>query len=72
MEENQIVKSNINIEDQSETVGKIAKALANAQSEIMGATKGSVNPFFKSGYADLYAVIESCREILSKNIFSSN
>lgn len=55
------------IEDQSRTVGKIALALANAQSEIMGAKKGSVNPFFKSGYADLFTVIESCREILAKN-----
>ena len=55
------------VEDQSRTVGKIALALANAQSEIMGAKKGSVNPFFKSGYADLFTVIESCREILAKN-----
>ena len=55
------------IEDQSRTVGKIALALSKAQSEIMGAKKGSVNPFFKSGYADLYAVIESCREVLAKN-----
>ena len=67
MEENQITKSNIIVEDQSETVGKIAKALASAQTEIMGAKKGSINPFFKSGYADLFAVIESCREILAKN-----
>ena len=49
------------------TVGKIALALSKAQKEIMGAKKGSVNPFFKSGYADLYTVIESCREVLSKN-----
>ena len=67
MEENQNVKEYSLVEDQSPTVGKIAKALSIAQSEIMGAKKGSVNPFFKSGYADLYAVIESCREILSKN-----
>ena len=71
MEENQTkIEENIDrriVEDQSKTVGKIALALSKAQSEIMGATKGSVNPFFKSGYADLYAVIESCREILAKN-----
>ena len=71
MEENQTkIEENIDrrvIEDQSKTVGKIAGALAKAQSEIMGAKKGSVNPFFKSGYADLFSVIESCREILSKN-----
>ena len=71
MEENQTqIEQNIDrrlVEDQSRTVGKIAAALAKAQSEIMGAKKGSVNPFFKSGYADLFAVIESCREILAKN-----
>ena len=71
MEENQTkteeVKEYNIVEDQSKTVGKIALALSKAQSEIMGATKGSVNPFFKSGYADLYAVIQSCRETLSKN-----
>lgn len=55
------------IEDQSRTVGKIAFALAKAQKDIMGAKKGSVNPFFKSGYADLHTVIEACRETLSKN-----
>ena len=71
MEENQTqIEQNIDrrlVEDQSRTVGKIAAALAKAQSEIMGAKKGSVNPFFKSGYADLFTVIESCREILAKN-----
>ena len=71
MEENKTNISDIldrrTIEDQSMTVGKIALALSKAQKEIMGAKKGSVNPFFKSGYADLYTVIESCREVLSKN-----
>ena len=67
MEENKPIKEDITISDQSPTVGKIAKALSSAQKEIQGAKKGSVNPFFKSGYADLYTVIESCREILSKN-----
>jgi len=72
MEQNQVEKQIPKIEyttpeDQSPTVGKIALALAKSQSEIMGAKKGSVNPFFKSGYADLHTVIEACREILSKN-----
>ena len=71
MEENQTkteeVKEYNIVEDQSSTVGKIALALSKAQAEIMGAKKGSINPFFKSGYADLYTVIESCREILAKN-----
>ena len=37
--ENQIPKIENIVEDQSPTVGKIAKALANAQKDIMGAKK---------------------------------
>ena len=71
MEENQTeIEQNIDrrtVEDQSKSVGKIALALSKAQSEIMGAKKGSVNPFFNNTYADLHAVIESCKNILSKH-----
>ena len=52
---------------QSETIGKLAEALSKAQGEIVGATKESDNPYFKSRYADLAAVWEACREPLSKN-----
>ena len=42
----------------SETLDKLAAALSKAQSEMKGAEKKSVNPFFQSGYADLHTVIE--------------
>ena len=51
----------------SPTVAKIAEALAAAQGEMSGAKKDSANPFFKSKYADLAAVIGSIREPLSKH-----
>tara|TARA_R100001594_G_scaffold148704_1_gene204520 strand:+ start:174 stop:626 length:453 start_codon:yes stop_codon:yes gene_type:complete len=68
MEENQKIEiERRNVEDQSRSVGKIAKALSLAQKEIKGAQVNAKNPFFKSSYADLHGVIESCRDILSKN-----
>ena len=51
----------------SEQINEIATALAKAQGAIEGAVKGSVNPHFRSKYADLGAVWEACREHLSKN-----
>ena len=51
----------------SDQVDKLADALSKAQSEMKGATKKSVNPFFKSNYADLHAVIESSFPYLTKN-----
>jgi len=43
----------------SEKIDKLASALSKAQSEMKGAEKKSINPFFNSGYADLHTVIES-------------
>jgi ERF superfamily len=54
----------------SETIGKLAEALAKAQGEMDNAKKDSSNPFFKSKYADLAAVIDSIKEPLSKNSLS--
>jgi len=51
----------------SSEIDKLAEALAKAQSELEGAKKESVNPFFKSSYADLHAVIKSSFPYLSKN-----
>ncbi len=51
----------------SESVKELAKALSLAQREIDGAKKESENPFFKSRYADLSSVWESCRDHLTKN-----
>ena len=42
-------------------------ALAAAQSEMDAAVKGSVNPAFKSRYADLADVVQACRSALNKN-----
>tara|TARA_R100000995_G_scaffold23600_2_gene10178 strand:+ start:5344 stop:5796 length:453 start_codon:yes stop_codon:yes gene_type:complete len=67
MEENKTIKEDRrSVEDQSRTVGKIAKALSLAQREIKGAQVNAKNPFFKSSYADLHTVIDSCKDILSK------
>ena len=52
---------------QSTSIGKLAEALAKAQGAIHGALKDSANPFFKSKYADLASIIESCRDALSVN-----
>ncbi len=50
----------------SSEIDKLAEALAKAQSELEGAKKESTNPFFKSNYADLHAVIKSAFPYLSK------
>ena len=51
----------------SEKIDKLASALSKAQSEMKGAEKKSINPFFNSGYADLHTVIESSFPHLTKN-----
>jgi hypothetical protein len=50
---------------QSETIAKLATALAKAQALIKPASKDAVNPHFKSKYADLTAIWEACREPLT-------
>lgn len=51
----------------SATIAKLATALSKAQAEMEGATKDSVNPHFKSRYADLAAAWEACRAPLTKH-----
>jgi hypothetical protein len=51
----------------SDQINELACALAKAQSEILGASKDSSNPFFKSKYADLSSVWDACRIALTKN-----
>ena len=48
-------------------INKLATALSKAQSEMKGAEKKSINPFFNSGYADLHTVIESSFPHLTKH-----
>ena len=52
---------------QSETIGKLAEALARVQAVIENAKKESDNPFFKSKYADLSSIWEACRKPLTDN-----
>lgn len=54
----------------SKECDKIFESLSKAQSEIYGAKEDSVNPFFKSKYADLSSIWASCREPLTKNNLS--
>lgn len=51
----------------SEDIDELATALAKAQGEIKAAAKSKANPFFKSMYADLSAIMEVCRTPLSAN-----
>jgi hypothetical protein len=51
----------------SQTIGEISKAFVRAQAEFNGARKDSVNPAFRSKYADLSSVIEATQAALNKN-----
>lgn len=51
----------------SESIGNLSKALTAVQKELRPAIKDSNNPFFKSKYADLNSVWDSCRELLAAN-----
>lgn len=53
--------------EQSAEINELAMALAKAQSAMRAASKDSVNPHFKSRYADLASVWDACREPLSAN-----
>lgn len=53
--------------NQSESIAKLAEALAKAQADMSHAHKGAENPFFKSKYADLPAVIDAARPHLTAN-----
>jgi hypothetical protein len=51
----------------SQEIGLLAEALSKAQAVIEGAKEDSVNPFFKSKYADLASVWTACKRPLSAN-----
>jgi len=51
----------------SENISDLASALSKAQGEMQAAIKDSVNPFYKSKYADLGSVWDACRPVLSKH-----
>jgi hypothetical protein len=51
----------------SEQTDALDAAMAKAQSEIQKAHKDSVNPHFRSKFADLGSCWEACRDALTKN-----
>jgi hypothetical protein len=51
----------------SESMGAIAKAVIAFESEMEAVSKGKVNPFFKSKYADLPSIIEATKPLLEKH-----
>jgi hypothetical protein len=50
---------------QSDQINELATALSKAQAVMTGATKDSLNPHFKSKYADLASVWDACRKPLT-------
>lgn len=53
--------------EKSENITLISIALLKAQKEMGAALKDAKNPYFKSSYADLGAVIDAIKEPLNKN-----
>ena len=51
----------------SDSITKLAAALAKAQAEMPAAPMNATNPFLHNRYADLGSVIEASRPILAKN-----
>lgn len=51
----------------SESIANLSKALSIVQGQLTHAVKDSKNPFFKSNYADLGSVWDSCRSLLAEN-----
>jgi len=52
---------------QTPDIGKLAEALAKAQSEMFAAKKDAKNPFFKSDYATLHSCLSTGNPALNKN-----
>lgn len=53
--------------NKSESIKNLAVAMCKAQAEMGGAHKGANNPFFKSKYADLSAVVQAVKEPFANN-----
>jgi hypothetical protein len=52
---------------QSDTIGKLAEALAAAQGEMQPIPRDKENPYFKSKYADLASIVEKTGPILARH-----
>lgn len=57
----------VDVLNRSASIAALAAALAKAQGEMPGAMKDSLNPHFKSKYADLASIWDACRGPLSKH-----
>ena len=53
--------------NKSESIAALSKALVKAQGEVENASKSSVNPHFKSKYADLAEVLNTVRPVFCSN-----
>jgi hypothetical protein len=53
--------------NKSESIKELAASLCKAQDAMGGAVKSKANPFFKSNYADLSAIIQAIKEPFAKN-----
>ena len=53
--------------NKSDSIAELASSLSAAQGEMENAGKNSINPHFKSKYADLAEVINTVRPVLSKH-----
>lgn len=51
----------------SPQIGELAKAMAQARKKFKTVKKEAVNPFFKSKYADLPAIIDATADALAEN-----
>ena len=56
-----------NFKMHSDQINELMDALSKAQLTMRGALTDSLNPYFKSKYADLSNVWEACREPLTRN-----
>jgi hypothetical protein len=56
--------------EKSESIKELATALCKFQSEVEKIKKDSVNPFFRSKYADLSSILDVIREPLVSNNLS--
>jgi hypothetical protein len=53
--------------NKSESIKELASALNKAQAEMSGAKKKANNPFFKSKYSDMNAVVDAIRQPFCDN-----
>lgn len=56
--------------ERSESIVNLSKALVKAQSEMGAVSKGAVNPYYNSKFADINEVIKTVKEVLNNNQIS--